>query len=107
MTPDLIRIEYKLDLIMRALQHNGLMLAELPDLSGITEDTCAVCNQVIKLRLDPLAEELERICGCSLPVQIVRGISTVATPEVLDARNQQREIGEVSPNSAEGGDRDR
>lgn len=35
MSSDLIRLEYKIDLIISALQEAGLMHKELPDLRGI------------------------------------------------------------------------
>jgi hypothetical protein len=108
MSPDLIRIEYKLDLIIRALQHRELMLSSLPDLSGIQGDTCALCEQPVQIRINAQAEELDRLCGCKLPVQVVRGISTLATPiEVTNADHQQRESNEVSSDAPEGSDRKR
>ena len=76
----LIRIEYKLDLIIRALQDKGLMLADLPGLSGIERDACPVCEQPNKLLMDLQAERITKACSCKLPKAIVAGISKLNIP---------------------------
>lgn len=77
MSDSLVRMEYKLDLIIQALQDKGLMLAELPSLSGIAQDICPVCGSQISVVPDFLTETPQYKCGCSVPVPVVRGISTV------------------------------
>lgn len=67
MINDLIRIEHKLDLIIRALQTNNLMATELPSLDGIEQDTCVVCLGKISLLINPTEGELVRACSCKLP----------------------------------------
>ena len=67
MIEDLIRIEHKLDLIIRALQTSGLMVTDLPNLNGIEKDTCALCNKPINILIDASKGELQRKCSCVLP----------------------------------------
>ena len=77
----IIRLEYKVDLIIRALQDKGLMLAGLPGLSGIQRDACPVCSKRISITPDFESERLEYTCGCSPPQEIVRGISKLLIPQ--------------------------
>lgn len=72
MTEDLIRIEYKLDLIIRALQHKGLMIDSLPDLRGLENDNCPICKTRNKLKLDMKEGTIHKKCKCSLPKRAVK-----------------------------------
>ena len=93
---DLIRVEHKLDLIIRALQESNLMIKDLPDLIGIREDTCSLCNYKIKLIVDPVNGEVIRKCGCKLPVQAYKLDLTTPTNEDNNA-DIRTETDEVSP----------
>lgn len=75
----LLRIEYKLDLVIRALQETGNMLLDLPDLRGIEGDTCPLCRAPIRLSINLTTESIERTCGCALNKKVVPGISTLLT----------------------------
>lgn len=84
MNGDLIRVEYKLDLIIRALQDKGLMLSSLPSLRGIKEDPCPLCGIPITLAPNLHRETLHYSCGCSLPLTIVPGISALTTKMIKE-----------------------
>jgi hypothetical protein len=92
MKEDIIRIEYKLDLIIRALQHQGLMLGSLPDLVGVGADTCPVCTKPVLIQPDFNAERFKYDCGCSLPQSIVTGISDLLTPTEEKTHGSSRTI---------------
>jgi hypothetical protein len=79
----LIRLEFKLDLIIQALQSSGVILptGHIPPLEGITEDLCPVCGKPIRLSLDMVNEQVIRECGCKLPVSVVPGISKLLKPQ--------------------------
>ena len=93
---DLIRLEHKIDLIIRALQESNLMLQDLPNLEGVREDTCALCNFKIKLIVDPVAGEVIRKCGCKLPIKAYKLDLTIPTNEDNNA-NIRTETDEVPP----------
>lgn len=100
----LARLEFKLNLIIEALQASGLMDKYLPGLSGIEEDACPVCNRMHKLELDYENEKQSLTCGCKLPKTITKGISQLT--EVYDASTSKRNIsesgtGEVPPNATQ------
>ena len=100
----LVRIEYKLNLIMEALCSAGILVKDLPSLEGIQEDYCPVCQQPNKLSIDYDNERVCLTCSCRLPVTITKGISQLM--EAPDASTSKRNIsepgtGEVSPNSSE------
>ena len=97
---DLIRIEHKLDLVIRALQESNLMIKELPDLVGIREDVCSLCNYKIKLLADPVNGEVIRKCGCKLPIQAYKLDLTPITNEDNNA-DIRTETDQISPDSAE------
>ena len=67
MNKDLIRLEYKLDLIIRALQSKDIMLTALPSMMGIESDECPVCNSPISLTISPTEGTITRNCACKLP----------------------------------------
>jgi hypothetical protein len=73
----LVRLEYKIDCIMQALMDKGLMVADLPRISGITRDDCPVCGIQIALVADFETETPVYKCGCTLPISIVPGISNL------------------------------
>lgn len=86
---DLIRIEQKLDLIIRALQSTGVMIHELPQLSGIEEDTCVLCEQPIALTVDSFEGRIQRTCGCTLPKTAYKlTFNTQQTKEAHNAHNR-------------------
>lgn len=80
----LMRIEYKLDLIIRALQTAGAMISELPVLSEINGDFCPLCEEEILVVPDLTLETYNRTCGCRPPMPIVPGISSVVLKPQTD-----------------------
>ena len=84
MSHSLLRIEFKLDLIIRAMQNSGLMLPELPSLVGIERDDCPVCSKKYTVSIDVKKEQLELSCSCKPPIQVVSGIS-----DLLNKREDQ------------------
>ena len=93
---DFIRLEQKIDLVMQALKVSGIMIPELPPLSGIEEDTCQLCNKKIKLTINPQEGTLNRTCGCSLPKKAYK----LKIVEVPNANNRQQDS-EISSNVEE------
>lgn len=89
MSSDLIRLEYKVDLIISALQEAGLMHKELPDLRGIEYDLCALCKSPVKLSVDPVEGKLIRTCGCALPKKAFK--LNLTTEEASNANNRDQE----------------
>lgn len=82
MTDDLVRLEYKLDLILHALMDKGIMVSDVPGIEGIEKDDCPVCGSRISLVPHYKSETLQYRCGCRLPKTIVPGISELtAHPE--------------------------
>ena len=79
MNDDLVRLEFKLDLIIQALIHQGLMAPELPRIEGIEEDSCPVCQGPIKVAPDYAKEAVRYCCGCITPNKVVSGISGLLT----------------------------
>jgi len=84
MSDALLRIEYKQDLIIAALQHAGLMLPSehIPPMRGMGTlgDLCPCCGQPIKIAPDYANECVSRSCGCVPSVHVVRGISSLTKP---------------------------
>ena len=110
MNPDLLRIEHKLDLIIAALQHKGLMLPtkDLPQMQemGTHGDVCPACGAQVRLTLDFAKEGILRTCACVPPIKVVPGISSLLTPATRseDARSRTSNDSQVSPNTTpEGG----
>jgi hypothetical protein len=89
---DFIRLEYKVDLIIQALQASKLMFTDLPDLRGIEGDLCPVCSGAIRLSLDVNTETVARSCGCSLPITTVKGISTLLENTNASKRTEKSSI---------------
>ena len=106
MKDSLVRLEYKLDLIIRALMDKGMMIEDLPHISGITGDDCPVCGKQIAVVSDFESEAPIYKCGCKLPVTIVPGISTLVPVRNTDATEGNQEDA-VSPDSSPSGDRNR
>ena len=101
----LVRIEFKLDCIIRALQDKGLMLRDLPSIEGINSDSCPVCESAIKVVADFESETPIYRCGCRLPITIVPGI--YALIPARDTNGIERPKEEVSSDPPPAGDRDR
>ena len=82
----LIRMEYKMDLIINALQANSLMLPTpmVPELAKIADDSCPVCGGNIRLSIDGEAERVDYTCSCRGPITVVKGISDLA---IIDTEN--------------------
>lgn len=107
MNDSLVRIEYKLDLILYALMDKGIMLSEVPAIDGIEADACPVCGESISITPNYRTETLSYSCGCVLPKTIVPGISgllptqdvengssrTSDNPEVLQSEEDRRSDG--------------
>jgi len=96
MKEDLIRLEFKIDLIIEALQVYGIMVPDLPDLRGIESDLCPVCTQKVRLLINAEAGELIRACGCKLPKQaykleITKTLNTKEADYASD-REQENEL---------------
>jgi hypothetical protein len=100
----LVRIEYKLDMIIQALKNKGLMMEDLPPLVGIDNDLCSICNEAVRIVNDFETETPVYTCGCEVPVAIVPGISTLLTRNTNGRRTQEDP---VSPDSPPPSDRDR
>ena len=98
---DLLRIEHKLDLILGALQHKGLMLAtkDLPQMTemGTPGDLCPACGAQVRIVMDFAKEDLIRTCACVPPVNIVPGISSLLTPPSIRSENASSRTGNDSP----------
>ena len=103
MKDDLVRIEYKLDLIMHALKDQGVMITDLPHIRGIEEDVCPVCGGEITLEPDYKKERLQYCCGCELPRTIVPGISGLLDQEDKTDGDSRNSANEVLQQEAEGG----
>jgi hypothetical protein len=83
---DLLRLEHKIDLIIAALQHKGIMLptSDLPQMRemGTPGDNCPACGTQVRLTLDFAKESIIRTCACVPPIRPVAGISALLTPPV-------------------------
>ena len=77
MNSPLLRLEYKIDLLIRAMQEQGLMIEALPSLSGVEKDKCPICATLYKVAIDIKSEQLQLNCGCTAPIQVVPGISSI------------------------------
>ena len=76
----LLRIEHKLDLVLRALKYKGIAIDELPQLDELDGDICPVCEDTIHFSIDVMAEAYVRSCSCEPPIPLVPGIAGVMTP---------------------------
>ena len=89
MGDDLLRIEFKLDLVLAALQQAGILLPtkHLPSMQGMGSagDACPACGQQIRLQANYTDETVQRACGCVSPIRVVPGISSL-TKEPEHAR---------------------
>lgn len=81
MNDDLVRLEYKLDLLLQALMDKGLMVPDLPRIEGIEGDSCPVCQCPIKVVPDYAREAVRYCCGCITPNKVVSGISGLLTTD--------------------------
>lgn len=101
----LLRIEHKLDLILHAMKHAGIMIQDLPQLYEYSGDICPVCASPIKITLDVMGESYVRSCSCSPVAQLVRGISSLATPTPVrppKGHVEDVDVNEPSPTSRSG-----
>lgn len=105
MTDDLVRIEYKLDLILQALMDKGVMVPDVPGIEGIEKDDCPVCGSQISLVPHYKSETLQYRCGCRLPKTIVPGISELTVhPEEKDhGRYRTTQDADILQPAPEGG----
>ena len=103
----LLRIEYKLDLIIRALQSSAGMMEELPDLKGVEEDVCPLCRQPVRVLNNFEKETAIYTCGCQPPVPIVPGISALLQQRKAHARTEGNSQDPVPSDQSPQGDRDR
>ena len=94
----LLRVEYKLDLIMMALQANGLMLmpGDLPQLEGLESDICPVCNAKLRFSIDAIDEQYIRSCDCKPPRFLVAGVSDVFRNPPKSTKSRSAEADEPS-----------
>jgi len=102
---DLLRVEYKLDLIIEAMQDKGIMMPSsyLPPMSGVAGDKCPACGQQIVLKTDYATEEITRHCGCKLPTTIVSGISALIRTKEEDHAHRRTDEETVPAEPEEGG----
>lgn len=93
MSDDLLRIEFKLDLVLAALQQAGILLPtqHLPPMLGMGApgDACPACGRQIQLQANYSNETVQRTCGCVSPVRVVPGIASL-TKEPDHARQVPR-----------------
>ena len=105
MTEDQLRIEYKLDLIITALQQLGFVLpvASIPQMQGLEEDPCPVCGFDVQITIDLKSETYKRRCGCKPPKQIVKGISALTEPPESEKKDASRRTyeSEIPPDPEE------
>jgi hypothetical protein len=89
MSEELLRIEYKLDLIISALQEQGVMLPakHLPQMKDSAGDICPVCESPIRFTIDLKTESTKRTCRCAPALQAVAGISALLTPPTQEKNN--------------------
>lgn len=104
---DVLRLEYKLDLIINALQASNLMLAteHLPQMQHQRMDACPACGQDIKILPNYSAEILTRKCGCFSGFSVVPGIGKLSIPPSGDTNASVRRETEnqLPPDYAEEG----
>ena len=96
MNDDLVRLEYKLDLIIQALMAKQIMLPSLPSLKGIERDCCPICSHPIKISADFSSETVRYCCGCTAPNQVVSGIS-----ELLNSAEENNNVSKRTSDSGE------
>jgi hypothetical protein len=101
-----MRLEYKLDLIIRALQQSGAMLGELPGLEGIEKDCCPICETPVRVIADMETETPLYTCECRSPKVIVTGISALVPPRSHDVYADRNPEEEVPHERTPPGDRD-
>lgn len=96
---NLLRLEYKLDLVIRALQANGIVIpsAAIPPLEGIQKDTCPVCSNFIKVTADFESEKLVYTCACKPPISVVRGVSGISNPNTEKEKENDSTRSEANP----------
>jgi hypothetical protein len=103
---DWLRIEYKLDLIIQALQTGVMLPAGSMPMSEMNKDPCPVCGEPVKLSLDLPNEQVVRDCGCRPPMAVVPGISAlmnnpqIQKKETDDGGREQPEEDGVPPDEA-------
>jgi hypothetical protein len=115
MSIELIRLEYKLDLLLRALQSSpeeirahaaqgqGLLLpGPMPPLMDIERDSCPICERQYKLVSDFASETQHLTCGCRVPFTPVQGISALLKKEVTNAGSGTEASDEGLPGEEEG-----
>lgn len=73
----LLRLEFKVDLLIAGLQHAGLLLPSLPQMfeMGTPGDLCPVCTIPIKLTIQIREGSVIRTCGCTPPLVAIPQIS--------------------------------
>lgn len=104
MNDDLVRLEFKLDLLLHALIDKGIMVPDLPRIEGIEGDSCPVCQSPIKVVPDYRQEAVRYCCGCITPNKVVTGISGLLTDEEkTDGSSRTSESSEVYQPEKEGG----
>lgn len=106
MNDDLVRLEFKIDLLLHALMDKGIMVPDLPRIEGIEGDSCPVCRSPIKVVPDYHQEAVRYCCGCITPNKVVPGISGLLTNE--DKTNAGTRIAQdpelLQPEKDRGGD---
>lgn len=93
----LLRIEYKLDLLLHsALGRDGVLRDLLADARGDrdlvygAENLCPVCEEIVRVGVQVSAdgEGYSRDCGCHPPVSVVQGVSQLLrSPEKAPSKS--------------------
>lgn len=101
----LLRIEHKLDLIMRSLQVQGLMLpSPMPSLSDTDLDTCPVCEAKYRWAISTQDESVNRQCECNPKIRAVPGISKIMNPPKEESDGSEARQSRASDGGSSGGE---
>lgn len=96
----LLRIEHKLDLILHALQFQGMALSDLPQLKDYGTDICPVCKDPVRITINIHAETYERACGCRPPVRLVPGVADINQPGPKESPNDSNPSSQAGPSGS-------
>lgn len=82
MTPDLLRLEYKLDLVLHALEAHGIYVPHAAmQFERMDKEICPLCRAEPRIAVAFPDGELLRVCECKPPKNALRGISVAEPPK--------------------------
>jgi len=88
----LLRIEHKLDMIIRSMQSGIMLPSPLPSLQDSDQDTCPVCEQIYRWTVNIPKESVSRVCGCKAKTSLVPGIADLLnSPVEKESSNGRQE----------------